>query len=310
MWSRNPEPKRLKIKNGEVVLACQHTFDSLFDQDFGEDAVNIMSVVAYKIGNDIEHRWYLACNNCDTPESLEDLLEKLYPTLGPLRITKRIRPLFDEWWLRKRPLVINVNDLLRTHYEGKKPEIGDTVDQCETVKTSKFVYVLNFHPDDATQMEAEFEREDMPEFTLLCPGCYVEVAADDLKDVVEEKKWTRRDKAQLNKQIIIYKNLSDFVDYAEARDTPEEPEENDLVLKCEHMAYEEEGKLYYIEEILDAEMYDHPEEGPIVVSWMLMCNPCVESYKDDIPAMFNRAKRSGEFVLWDDDNDDDDDDFI
>jgi hypothetical protein len=308
MWRQNPKPKRLKIRNGEILLACQHVHDSLFDQDFDEDAVNVMSVVAYKIGNDTEHRWYLACNNCDTPESLEELLENLYPTLGPLRISKRIRPLFDDWWLAKRPLVINVNDLLRTHYMGEGPEIGDLVHYCDAAKTSKFVYMLKFETDEAGRMELEFEEIDIPAFTLLCPNCYVEGSGEDLEDMVEEKIWTNRDKSRLKQQVVIFKGLGDFVDYAEARDTPEEPEEMDLVLKCEHMAHEEEGKLYYIEEILDAEMYNHPEEGPIVVSWMLMCNPCVESHKDDIPAMFNRAKRRGEFVLWDDD--DEDDDFI
>lgn len=304
MWSQNPKPKRLKIRNGEILLACQHVHDSLFDQDFDEDAVNVMSVVAYKIGNDIEHRWYLACNNCDTPESLEELLENLYPTLGPLRISKRIRPLFDDWWLGKRPLVINVNDLLRTHYMGEGPEIGDLVHYCDAAKTSKFIYVLKFETDEAGRMELEFEEIDIPTFTLLCPNCYVEGSGEDLEDMVEEKIWTKRDKSRLKQQVVIFKGLGDFIEYSDAKDRPKHPDLDDLVLQCEHIDDVDEDiqvHWYYVEDSLD-ETYNHPEEGHIVVSWLRICDSCVKHHNEDLRSMFNRAKKIGEPLLWDEED--------
>jgi len=310
MWRRNPEPKKLKIKNGEIILACQHAFDSLFDQDFEEGTLPVMSVVAFRLKSRVkesntrpEHRWYVACNVCDAAESLEDLLEKLYPTMGPLKVTKRIRPLFDEWWLRKRPLVLNVEDLLRTHPVGEAPQIGDLVHFCETAQFNPFVYILKFNADDVTQLEAAFEGEQLPPFTVLCPGCYTGVTVDELESVVDEKIWTKRDRARLNQQIVIYKTIRDFVDYAETRDTPEEPEEDDLILACHHIEDVDDGSLFYVENSLD-ETYDHPEEGSVVVSWLLVCDECNKQHMNDTASIFNHLNDFGKPIIWGDDEDD------
>lgn len=320
-WRNNPSPEKLRVKNNEVIMACQHTFDSLFDQEFpneetGEMPLPVRSLVAYKLKSSLTHeikpqyRWYVACNVCDTPDTLEELFEVLYPTLGELRISKRIRPLFDDWYLGKRPLVLNVDELIRTHGFGTDPAIGSLVYYCDAALQEPFVYVLEFDgADELDEMEFAAEGIEAPDSLVICPNCYVNAELEDL-EALEDKRWSRADARRLSHQIKIYKKLSDLSEYADARNTPTEPDENDLILGCPHTTGDEPvfTNTFYVEDTLDV-MHDYPGEGLIVLSWIYACDDCVEEAGGDPRELQDRLSTTGHYFLWDDETEEDEDDF-